>query len=586
MRVRRIVRKPAPLLLALALWLALAGTAVAEAPAQASAGTIILADPADRYYALASEIAAGENLPIVPTLAQALARDPEYLLWVVSPERLSDEVLVDFALGLRDRTSAVSTGILSGATLDDARALYQRADQVKGQRVVAANAENPSAGIAAGIHVFESGQERSLPLTLDTFADALRQADYLTFTGHGGASYLGLAEYTTLRPGHIPSLGPVVIATGSCNTFRLWSEDSLALAFVAQGAAAYAGFAYSPNEGYLIGEFDGLPMRYTWPEFPIGHVVQVQNRGTLQGFAEFPYYFLQGDPRIALDSEPPYQLVDAEANSTSQTLRYVGAPAGIIPVRVIGGAGYDFVEIPGAGRTWRGEPFYNARLQVADLGDDKLILFEHGGGDFSVLLRRHPPAAWATADLVVDALDTTLLFLQEGGGATIFLVAGLLALLPAAWVARRRGLSGRHLAAALLTGLIFAVLHGLYILARLERLNITSKPVHFHPASLAATFLLAGCGALLYLGARSWRGRGLAVVVAGLGSFGAAIGLLGLFGLANRVFTVPRLGVPLWNHHLGLQPLLAFVVEAALFALAFAVTARVVQTKPKEATNT
>jgi MFS family permease len=187
--------------------------------------------------------------------------------------------------------------------------------------------------------------------------------------------------------------------------------------------------------------------------------------------------------------------------------------------------------------------------------------------------------------VVVDALDTTLLFLQEGGGATIFFVAGLLALLPAAWVARRRGLARRHMAAAVLTGLLFAALDGLYILARLQRLTITSKPVHFHPASLAATFLLAGSGALLYLGARSWRGRGVGVLVAALGSFGPAAGLLGLFGLANRVFTVPRLGVPIWNHHLGLQPLIAFVVEAALFALAFAVMARVVQTKPKEATN-
>jgi hypothetical protein len=178
-----------------------------------------------------------------------------------------------------------------------------------------------------------------------------------------------------------------------------------------------------------------------------------------------------------------------------------------------------------------------------------------------------------------------LLFLQEGGGATIFLVAGLLALLPAAWYVRRRGFRGRHLAAALLVGVGFATLHGLYILARLGRLAITSKPIHFHPACLVATFLLSGCGALLYLRARSWRGRGLAVVVAASASLGPAVVLLGLFALANQVFTVPRLGVPLWNYHLGLQPLLAFALEAALFALAFSVMNRVVQSKPKEATN-
>ncbi|MGC9333149.1 MAG: hypothetical protein ACP5JJ_03310 [Anaerolineae bacterium] len=612
MHIRQRVRKSAPLLLLAVLCLAATAALTTLPPPviarersdrsnpqlaggersdrsnpqpQATAETVVLADPGDPYYSLAQEVAAREELFLVSTLDEALAADPEFLLWVVSPGHLSDEILVDFALALRDRPSAVSTGILSGASLDDARALWLRAGQVRRDRVVAANAENPSAGIPAGIHLFEDGEERRLPLTLDTFVDSLRQAGYLTFTGHGGASYLGLAEHTTLRPGHIPHLPPAVIATGSCNTFRLWSEDSLALTFVARGAAAYAGFAYSPNEGFLIGEFDGLPMRYTWPGFPIGHVVQVQNRGTLQGFAHFPYYFLLGDPRIALGSEPAYHLVEIEPQEQGQILRYAGAPPGVIPVRVAGGAAYHFVEIPGVGRTWTGEPFYNARVQMVDLGDDKLVLFEHGGGDFSLYMHRRPPLAGVAGDVILDTLDTTLLFLQQGGGATIFLVVGLLASLPAAWHVRRRGLSRRALVAALWTGLGSAVLHGLYALARLDRLSITSKPVHFHPATLAATFLLAGCGALLYLRARSWRGRGLAVVVAALGSFAPAIALLGLFALANQVFTVPRLGVPLWNNHVGLQPLIAFAVEAGLFAVAFAVTKRMVQPKPKEVTN-
>jgi hypothetical protein len=58
-----------------------------------------------------------------------------------------------------------------------------------------------------------------------------------------------------------------------------------------------------------------LPFRYTWPGFPIGHVVQFQNRGAVQDFAAFPYCFLLGDPRITVQSAPAYRgepFYDAE----------------------------------------------------------------------------------------------------------------------------------------------------------------------------------------------------------------------------------------------------------------------------------
>jgi hypothetical protein len=99
------------------------------------------------------------------------------------------------------------------------------------------------------------------------------------------------------------------VGTGSCQTLRPWKEGSIARSFIDRGAAAYSGFVFSPNGGYLVGEFDGLPYRYTWPDFPIGHAVQVQNRGTLQGFARFAYQFLLGDPRTALPPEPPYRTL-------------------------------------------------------------------------------------------------------------------------------------------------------------------------------------------------------------------------------------------------------------------------------------
>ena len=368
--------------------------ASAHAPAEEAEDTVILADPADPYYPLAGEIARVEDLPIVHTLDQALAQQPAFLLWIVSPGRLSDRAMIDFGLALRGRSRAISTGIISGTTLQDAQALWQRAAAVTGERAVAVNAANPSGNIQAGItEVVDDGSKRH-PLTKANLIQSLQHASYLTFTGHGGGGWLGLDDETRLRASDLPKLPPLVVATGSCNTFRPWERDSIALAFAQRGAAAYAGFAYSPNEGFLMGEFQGLPFRYTWPGFPIGHAVQAQNRGTLQGFASLPYYYLLGDPRMSLQAKAPYQLVGVEEGNGGQVRHYSEAPPGVIPVRVPGGAGYAFVEVPGVGIAWRGEPFYNARLQMVNVGDDKFLLLEHEGGEFSLDLRVRPGCEW------------------------------------------------------------------------------------------------------------------------------------------------------------------------------------------------
>lgn len=531
--------------------------------------TVILANPDDPYYPLAQEIAAREGLPVVPTLDEALVRAPVFLLWVVWPDGLSDEALVKFGLAARDWPSAISVGIITGTTLEDARALWLHALQVKGERVFAANAENPAGHIKAQILVFDGERTESLPLTRENLVQSLQVADYVTFTGHGGTSYLRLDEDTKLQAGHIPSLGPVVIATGSCNTFRPWESDSIALAFIRQGAAAYAGYAYSPNAGYLAGAYEGVPFRYTWPEFPIGHALQVQSRGSLQGFAGFPFLHLLGDPRIALQAEAPYQLVEDEVSGKMRTLTFAGAPTGMIPVRIPGGAGYRFVEIPGVGVTWRGDPFYNARLQMVDIGDDKFLLFAHVGGEFVVRLHEGVPWTRAATSLLINALDDALLFVQEGGGDILLLVLGALALVPVAVLLLRKRTPPRTLLPAMLVGLGFAALYGLYALLRLERLTITSKTVVFHPLSLVGVFLLASCGAFLFLSARSWRGRLVAVLVASLGTWLPALLVLGAMLFINALVLSPELGAGLWNYAPSKLLFVAAVFECLLFGLAY-----------------
>jgi hypothetical protein len=540
-------------------------------PVAAQGNTVALADPSDPYSILAEEIAQREGIPLLHSLDQVLEQMPVFLLWVASPAHLSERVLVDFALAVRDQASAISVGIISGTTMTAARELWLRADRVKGERFVVATAANPHGNIEAGITSYDHGSVTERTLTRANLVQGLADADYLTFSGHGGSSWLGLEKGSKLQSGHIPSLPNSVIATGSCNTFQPWTDGSIALAFVERGAAAYAGFVFSPNAGFLIGIYGGLPFRYTWPEFPIGHVVQVQNHGTLQGFAQIPYYFLLGDPRIALQAQAPYRLIDDQVSGKARVLEYADAPAGLVPVHIPGGARYRFVDVTGVSAAWDREPFYNARLQMEDIQGDKYVLFSHSGGDFSLRLYRQPSLCWVAGDVIRDALDFTLIYLA---GPEAIIISLVLAAVLLGWSLLRRRAHMRALLPAALIGLVFAALHGLYALARIDAITITSKHVVFRSSVLLATFVCATVGAFLFLSARSRLSRAAAVPVAAGWTLAATVSGFGVVGLGNTYFVRPKLGTGLWNYTNALQPLVVLLIECILFAAVFSMLQR------------
>lgn len=536
---------------------------------------IVLVSSRDPYLILAQEIASEIGAPLVHNLDMALTYDPTFVIWVASPSHLSDQAIIDIGLTLKQRNQALSTGIISGSTLDQARALWQRAAQVQtgdGQ-ICFANAANPSGNIQAGITCLKGSERTTLPLTRDELVRSLQRSDYVTFTGHGGQTFLGLGDdlsrnkNSQLRGEDLADLPPVVIATGSCNTFRPWAEESIALAFVDSGAAAYAGFAYSPNEGYLIGEFRGLPFRYTWPDYPIGHVVQVQNQGTLQGFARLPYYHLLGDPRLAFQDRAPYELLQEQTRNESRILTFSAAPAGIIPVRVTNGAQFTFVRIPGVDAAWKHGPFYSARIQMADIGPDKYILFDHPGGEFQLELHPQPPFLWLVSDIVVDALDHTWLALFQGESAWVYLSAAGLVLLVAAWrILRRRAWAVARPAA--LVGLVAALLHGVYAVLRAPHVSVTSKTVLASPWAPLTTFLLIGGGTVLFLTAHHWWGKALALLIGCLEALFPAVFMLSVLTLINLTVFVPKVGTRLYTY----RPVWLFGFAFALLGSTLSIT--------------
>ena len=543
---------------------------------------VILSAADDPYYPLALEIAGVESLPLVQKLDQALACRPEILIWVVAPGRLSDAVMSEYGLALKAHEAFPATGIISGTSLQEARALWQRSGRAGGDLSYAVNAANPAAHIYTGrIMAFQGDRLTDREeLTKDGLLAALAKAAYLSFTGHGGGGFWGLiqpkdetqasAGRIELRAADLPALDGVVVSTGSCQTLRPWVEDSISLAFVDRGATAYAGFVYSPNEGYLIGEFDGLPFRYTWPDFTVGHVVAVQNRGALQGFAAFPYYHLLGDPRTALHQEPPYQVVADSTEAHRRSLHISGAPEGLVPVRIPSAAAYDFVSVEGLGAARQGEPFYNSRLQMLNIREDKFLLLLNPGWQFTIELRKSPPLFWSLLDLLLDSLDDTLLFKLQVGTAGDVLVfgAGLTACLLCAVVAWRRGhlrrdsgiLIARVFAAAFLAGFVMAALYGFYGLLRLERTSITSKDLVFSLWAMAGVYALITCGAYLFLTARGRAGKLIALSIATLPTWLSAFFGLALVAIFKALTVAQGLPSGLWNYNMGIMPSIAFSV--------------------------
>jgi hypothetical protein len=227
------------------------------------------------------------------------------------------------------------------------------------------------------------------------------------------------------------------------------------------------------------------------------------------------------------------------------------------------------VEGPGVTSSWERDPFYNSRLQMADIGDDKYLLFEHAGGDFTLILRQAPPWHWPVRDFISDSLDHTLLYIAQTGGDVMALFLGGTAWLAILRLFRRIEGGRSNLIASVGTGAAMAALHVIYACVRLDEVTITSKIVGFGPVPPLGTFLVTGCGAFLFLNSRSWRGRVLALVLGTLPVWATICFSLGVITAVNMIVFRPELGQGAYNYALGVLPTGALLVEILLLLLGF-----------------
>jgi len=85
--------------------------------------TVVACQPDDPFRPLAEDIAGAESIPLLDSIEAAVARRPTFLLWVVSPARLSDGAATTFSALLDRQRPRISAGLITGSTMEKARAL-------------------------------------------------------------------------------------------------------------------------------------------------------------------------------------------------------------------------------------------------------------------------------------------------------------------------------------------------------------------------------------------------------------------------------------------------------------------------------
>jgi hypothetical protein len=468
---------------------------------------VVLAEPDDPYAALADEIARAENAPRLYAIAELEGVDAAQVIYVASPGWLTERKLLDLSALSVSTGRYPAVGIISGSTMEQARALWLRAADVRPGSGVAASATSPSQAIKETlIWHMSPAPVTTQPLTQDHLLHALQEAGYFYWARHVATTnwfwYEGEypVEEQRLTAGEVPALPPVVVHTPSCRSFVPWAEDSIALAFVDRGAAAYLGHLYSPiSSDYDIGHLRTLPGYDTWPGVSMGVLAQVQNRATERACATRPFMYMLGDPRVALQASAPYTITADVQQGNRRVLRgdweSAGPMPGVLPLRIPDGAAYRFVQVKGVGAIAESDSFYHGRIQTLNVQEDKVALIVHPGGPFEVVLRRAAPPLWHQADALRDAFEYVWCDIAPMQAPLALLPLALLLLVGAVKRLRKKPL--RPYLPALAVGAGWAIVQLAFCLLRVGRVSVTSYEMRPTPLKLGLAFVgTSGFGAL------------------------------------------------------------------------------------------
>jgi hypothetical protein len=480
---------------------------------QLKGDTIILSKEDDPFYPLAIEISKHENIPVVHTVDEVLGKGKEFLLWVISPDFLSDEVIMSFSEKMKYSRNFPSTGIISGANIETAKALYYRG-RCRIEKNSGENLQYISVAYADNYKLLLSreNQIKEIPFTKTNLINIFPTLNVFFYWGHGGSNYFKIKKSEKLIPREIPGLPGSIIKAGSCNSFRIWRGQSMALQFIEKGADAFFGYSYSPAPFYMFGYFEAPPLINSFKQVPLGHLVHLQNRADLKGFVRIPFLFLLGDPRIFLQPQTPYTLINdrEDADDSSRILKYRSMVKGFLPVYIPGGAKYDFlkIEFPEVEKKnaytyyyWEDSPWYHSKIQTLNFHQDKLILFKLCGEEFLVKLTNKPSSsAFFLSHTLLNGLDYSFIFCMQTGGNLISCLFILILVVCLIVSYKKNSLPGlkASLVKGIIAGTIFSLLLLLYTSIRVKHMTIISNAHDFSWITIIAGFFLTALSTALF----------------------------------------------------------------------------------------
>ncbi len=532
-------------LILLAVIFSMSGTTSIAAGNETFAETVIFSLSDDPYYTLAEEISETEGISIYQTFKDVAEARPVFLLWVVAPENLSENVLMDFSAKLKELGTSISVGIISGKTINSARELWKGSSQIPVNNYAIINGTKKNK-IEPQIICSGDGQTDNIELTKDNILTAMQNSDTVQISLEGAAgSWFDQSMDITVKSESIPELDGCIIQNYGCNTFRPWAENSIAFACVNKGASAYCGFVYSSVAGTRFGDYTDISTIYTWDKFPLGHLIQLQNHAAMQSYANVLHYFMLGDPRIYCRSEAPYEIVSDETSSNARIIKMSNVESGLIPIYIEDGAGYDYIRIQGLTSSVLDSNNFNSRLQMIDINEDKYIVIDNDSEMLTIELQRQAPFFQTVANNILCFLDS--IFTQNQGSSQPMLFALPFFTLFMTGLIRKRYC--RHqLIAALIFGAVIAGVAVTYILIRANSITVTNIPVKLNWFFITGIFIYTGYGELLYSRTKKLKGRLKAVLVA---NFNTLVSFLVLAGgllvrrlIASETFSINKPGYP------------------------------------------
>lgn len=266
-----------------------------------------------------------------------------------------------------------------------------------------------------------------------------------------------------------------------------------------------------------------------------------------------PYLLLIGDPRIASHKEMPWSIDSDRVAAGIREIQIGNAPAGMLPIRIVDGASYEFVRTSRFAGSAR-YPFYMPPIETRNVGADKFVLVEHEGGPLTLRLFRDTPASWIAGSYLAQSLDTILLRVIGTGEGLCMRLIGIGGL----GLAMRRQRRFPLLARASLAGGVVCLLHLLWAVLRGGMAN---------PFAFVATMSLTTSGTFLFLTSTSSMERVRALAVAVLYALLPVMFYAGSTWVTNTVVFRPRVGASIYGYQLARLTLGALGVSCATVCL-------------------